>query len=141
MDAGEEVAGELVVARGDGAELLELAEEVLDQVARLVELFVVGARCHAIALGWDHRALAGGGKRLDHPGIGIERLVGDQRVSRQLRQKGVGAEQVVRLAGSEQEAKRIAERIDQRMDLRAQPAFAAADRLVLAGFFCAPALC
>ena len=141
MDAGEEVAGELVVARGDGAELLELAEEVLDQMARLVELLVVRPRRGAVALGRDHRELAGGGERLDHPGIGVERLVGDQGVGGKLGQEGVGAVQVVRLSRREQEADRVAERVDQSVDLGAQPAFAAADRLVRAGFFCAPALC
>lgn len=141
MDAGEEVAGELVVARGDGAELLELAEEVLDQVARFVERFVVGPRRRAAALGRDHRQLAGGGERFDHPGIGVECLVGNQRVGGKRGQEGVGTLQVVRLAGREQEADRVAERIDQGVDLGAQPAFAAADRLVFAGFFCAPALC
>ena len=37
MDGGEEVAGGLVVAVGDGPELLEFGEEVLDQVTCLVE--------------------------------------------------------------------------------------------------------
>ena len=33
MDSGEEVSGRFVVAGGDGAVLLELAEEILDEVA------------------------------------------------------------------------------------------------------------
>ena len=41
MDPGEEIAGGLVVAGCDGAELLEFREEVLDQVACLVEIPVV----------------------------------------------------------------------------------------------------
>lgn len=41
MDGGEKVARGLVVAAGNGAELLEFGEEVLDQVARLVEVAVV----------------------------------------------------------------------------------------------------
>ena len=40
VDSGEEIAGGFVVAGGDGAELFEFAEEVLDQVARLVEVAV-----------------------------------------------------------------------------------------------------
>jgi hypothetical protein len=35
MDGGEEIAGGLVEAGGDGAELLELGKEVFDQVSRL----------------------------------------------------------------------------------------------------------
>ena len=44
MDGGEEVAGGLVIAGGDGTELLEFGEEVLDQVARLIEVSVIVAR-------------------------------------------------------------------------------------------------
>ena len=37
VNGGEEISGGLVIAGGDGAELLEFAEEVFDQVARFVE--------------------------------------------------------------------------------------------------------
>jgi hypothetical protein len=53
----------------------------------------------------------------------------------------VGAEEVMRLAAGQEEADRVAECIHQGMDLGAQSAARAADRLVLAGFFWAPALC
>jgi hypothetical protein len=53
----------------------------------------------------------------------------------------VGADQVVSLATREKEIDRIAERIDDRMDLGAQSASRTTDRLVLAVFFLAPALC
>jgi hypothetical protein len=56
-------------------------------------------------------------------------------------QQVVGAIQVVRLAAGEKEGDRIAERIDDRMDFGAQPAARAADCLVFAVFFFAPALC
>ena len=45
------------------------------------------------------------------------------------------------LARSQEEADGVAQSIDQGMDLGAQPAFAAADRVILAVFFLAPALC
>jgi hypothetical protein len=45
------------------------------------------------------------------------------------------------LAAGQEEAKRIAERIDQCMDLGAQSAARAPDCLVFTGFFWAPALC
>jgi hypothetical protein len=38
-------------------------------------------------------------------------------------------------------ASRITKRVDGGVDFRAQSAFTAADRLVFAAFFCAPALC
>jgi hypothetical protein len=44
VDGSEEVLGGLVVAGCDGAELLESGEEVLDQMTRLVEIAVIGAR-------------------------------------------------------------------------------------------------
>ena len=53
----------------------------------------------------------------------------------------VGPDQVVCLAAGQEEAERIAERIDQCVDLGAQPTARAPDRLVLARFFLAPALC
>jgi hypothetical protein len=58
-----------------------------------------------------------------------------------LRQEHVGALRVMRLTAGQEEGKRIAQRIYQKMALRAQPAFAAPDRLAFAVFFCAPALC
>jgi hypothetical protein len=53
----------------------------------------------------------------------------------------VGANQVVRLAAGQMEADRIAERIDQSMDLGAQSAARAPDGLVFVVFFLTPALC
>ena len=53
----------------------------------------------------------------------------------------VGAEEIMRLAAGQGEIDRIAERVDESVDFGAQPAARAADRLVLAGFFWAPALC
>ena len=52
-----------------------------------------------------------------------------------------GAFQIMGLPRRQEEVQRIAQRIDQGMDFRAQSAFAAPDRLVFAVFFCAPALC
>ena len=40
---GHEVFSGFIVACGDTPELLEFSEEVLDQVARLVHVFVMGA--------------------------------------------------------------------------------------------------
>ncbi len=141
MDCGEEISGGFVVAGGDGAVLLELTEEVLDEVARLVSFFVVVALDFAVALGRDHDRLALCQQRLDHPFIGIEGLVRQQGPGRHIRQQRVGPLQIMGLARRQQEVQRIAQGIDKRMYLGAQPAFAAPDRLVFAVFFCAPALC
>ena len=53
----------------------------------------------------------------------------------------VGASQIVCLAAGQEEAQRITQGIDQGMNLGAQPSPGAADGLVLADFFLAPALC
>ena len=44
LNAGEENLGELVVTRGDGAEMFELVEEPLDEIAFAVEGEVALAR-------------------------------------------------------------------------------------------------
>ena len=51
-----------------------------------------------------------------------------------MRQQRISRGQVVRLSWRQQEAQRIAERLDQRMDLGAQTAGAAAKCLVLTFF-------
>lgn len=141
MDSGEEIGSGLIVASCDGPEALEATVEVLDEMAGLVDLFVVRAGLFAVALRGDDAGLAGGLERLDEALVGIEGFVGQQGVSLHVRQQGVGALQVVGLARRQEEADRIAQSIDQGMDLGAQPAFASADRLIFAVFFLAPALC
>ena len=49
--------------------------------------------------------------------------------------------EVMRFTAGQEKAERIAERIDQCVDLGTQSAARAPDRLVLASFFWAPALC
>src|SRR5690349_11840273 len=133
--------GPLVVASGDRPVLLQLGEEILDQVACFVEVLVVGARLLAVRLGRDHRGLAGLLQGSEHALLGVERLVGDQRGRGQVRQQRLRTLQVVRLPRREGEAGRVAERVHERMDLGAQAAAAAPDRLVAAPFLTAPALC
>src|SRR3954447_21364205 len=134
--------GALVVAGRDGPVLLQFGEEVLDQVAGLVEVLAVRARLLAVRLGRDHGRLAGPRERPEHAFLGVERLVGDQHGSGEVGQQSIGTFEVVRLPRREGEAGRVAERVDQGVDLRAQAAFAAPDRLVAsAAFLGAPALC
>src|SRR3546814_3813089 len=69
----------LVVARGDAAELLDLLEEVLDQMAPFVHLLIVGDGAGAAGVREDHgerAALVQGGSQ----GVAVEGLVGDQGV-------------------------------------------------------------
>jgi len=75
VNCGEEISGGFVVARCDGAILLEFAEEVLDQMARLVGVLIEIALDLAVALGRDHDRLSPCQQRFDHPFVGIEGFV------------------------------------------------------------------
>jgi hypothetical protein len=90
----------------------------------------------AAARGSRSRASASNAPRLRRG-----KLIGDQRIGRHLGQKVVCSDKVVRFTAGQEKAERITERVDQCMDLGAQSAARAPDRLVLAGFFLAPALC
>src|SRR3954462_12294104 len=141
VNAGQEASCGLVVAGGNGPELLELGEEVLDQMPGLVEVFVKGARRLAAFARWDDRRLAGLGQRLEYPLVGIEGFVGNECLGLKLREQRIGSGQIVLLTAGEMKAGRIAERIHQGVDLGGQPALAAADGLIIAQFLGAPAAC
>src|SRR5215212_1063215 len=141
VNAGQEASSGLVIAGGDGPELLELGEEVLDQMPGFLEVFVKGARCLPGIPRWDHGCLAGLGQRFEHPLIGIERLVGNERLGLKLWEQRIGSSQVVRLTTGEMKPGWIAECIHQGVDLGGQPALATADRLVWPSFLGAPAAC
>ena len=135
MDDREEVSGGLVVACGNSSVLLELAEEVLHQVARFVHFFVVEALKLSITLGRNDELFSCRKQRFDDTLIGIGSLVCQQGVGLHLGQKQVGTLQIMGLPRSQEEGQRIAKGIDHGMDFRAQSAFAAPDRLVFAVFF------
>jgi hypothetical protein len=141
MDCGEEISSGFVVAGRDSAEFLEVAEEVLNEMTRLESRFVVGALVYTIAPGWDYGSFPRCAKRVDHTLIGVECFVCQQRVSLHPRQQRVGAFQIMGFARGQKEGEWIAQGVNQRVDFGAQPAVAGPDRLVLAVFFWAPALC
>jgi hypothetical protein len=119
VDCGKEISRGFVIAGGDRTILLEFAEEVLDEVTRLVEVFVVLALDWAVGSWRDHDRLSAREQRLDHPLVGIEGFVCQQSIGRHVRQQRVGTFQIMGLAGREFEPQRIAQRIDQRMNLGA----------------------
>ena len=141
MDCGEEISGGFVVACRDSAELLEVAEEVFNEMTCLENRFVVGTLVSAIAPGWDHGSFSRCAKRVDHTLISVECFVCQQSVGLHLRQQRVGAFQIMGFARGQKEGEWIAQGVNQSVDLGAQPAVAGPDRLVLAIFFLAPALC
>jgi len=135
MDAGEEVSGGLVIAGRDRSVLLELAIEVLHEVARLVQFPVVRALNLSIAFGRNDELFSFRKQRPDDAFIGIESLVCQQSVGLHLGQKHVGTLQIMGLPRGQEEGQRIAKGVDHGMDFGAQSAFAAPDRLVFAVFF------
>ena len=54
MDHGCEAFVRFVIARGDSAEFLDFAEEILDQMSPLVHLEVAGNADRPVGLGRDH---------------------------------------------------------------------------------------
>lgn len=131
MDGGQEIPGGFVVARRDCAELLEFAEEILDQVALFVEFAIELAGCQAVWSRRDYGRFASRRQWVEYAAIGIKGAICDQQVGGHMRQQRISPGQVVRLSRGQQEAQRLAQRVDQRMDLRAQTAAAAAKCLVL----------
>jgi len=137
VERGEEIPRGLIVARrdGDGAELFEFAEEILDLVARLVErLIELAGRC-SVLLRRDDGGFSGSGQRLEDAIVGILGFVGDQDLGGHLRQQRIGAGEIMGLSRGQQEAQRIAERVDQGMDFGAQSALATADRFIIVFFW------
>ena len=141
MEHGEEVSGGFVVAGGEAAEVLELVEAALDDVAGAVEHRVEASAPRAA--GGEHGdvdAAALGAGEVGEPG-GVVTLVGDQRApaQRAVDQAARGGD-VVDLAGGQREPQRQAAAVDQRVQLGGQPAARAADRLG-PPFLRAPAAC
>jgi hypothetical protein len=72
VDGGEEISGGFVVAGGDRPELLELAEEILDQMALFVEFAIEFTRRQPVWPGWDYGGFASRRQRVEDAAIGIE---------------------------------------------------------------------
>ena len=126
---GEAVVG-FVVACGDATELLEIAEEILDQMAPLVHGEVAGDVTRPVGLGRDD----GDGASVVQLGadpVDVEGLVGKQGVEVDVGDQRRDADAVVTLTRQQDEARQSAERIDQRHDLGRQPAARSADGLIL----------
>jgi hypothetical protein len=98
MDGGEEVGPGLIVTGGDGSELLEPGEEVLDQMAKLEEVSIVIAAGVPIGPGRNDGDLASRSERFDHPLVGVECLVADQDVGLHGGQQMIGTGQIMLLA-------------------------------------------
>jgi len=128
VNASEESLGELVVSSGDGPELLERVEEAFDQIALAAEREIARARGFSVGFGWDNRgdrSIVQGGDE----GVRVEGLVGDQGAGIDGFDQRFGASEIMILAQAEHYLDRIAERIDERVDLCGQSAAGSADGL------------
>jgi len=120
---------QLVIARGDRSILLELGKEILNQMPRFVQLLVVFTRVLAVALRRNHPAFALLLESLNHPLVRIISFVGSHRIGLNVFPQHIKSVKVIRLPRHQVEARGIAQRIDGRMNLGTQSAFAATNGL------------
>src|SRR4051812_15536443 len=73
-----EVPCQLIVARRDGAEMFELAEEIFDEVSGFVKLPIVISGCSTLALGRNDGLDSGLFQRLNDPVVSVVGFVGSE---------------------------------------------------------------
>jgi hypothetical protein len=140
VDRSGEAGVGLVVSSGDPAELsLSRWKKFFGQVTPFVHLGVARDRRFAVRLrrndGQGASFIESGAQ-----GVLVERLVGDESIKTDARYKRLDPDAIVPLARQQDEARQIAQRIDERDDLGRQPAARPADGLILSPPF-APAPC
>ena len=140
MQAGEEIARSFFVAGGDASELFDELKETLDEVAFGVEGEVAIASGLAVRL-WRDDRLDGAHFEALNKAVGIVALVAEEGFGRHFSREGLSLGDVVDLAAGEAERQRVAESVDDHMDLGGQAASRAAYGLVETPFLRAPALC
>ena len=140
MQAGEEIARSFFVAGGDASELFDELKETLDEIALGVEGEVAIARDLAIRFWRDDRLDGAHFEALDE-GVGIVAPVAEEGFGGRFSREGLSLGDVVDLAAGEAERQRVAQSVDDHMDLGGQAAARAAYGLVEPPFLSAPALC
>ena len=103
MQEGEKVVRIAVVARGDAAELLELVDSSLDEIAVLVEVRIEGAWAGAAFSGWDNSFGPAGFDSIEK-GTTVVALIGNHPTRRETRNQIGGLCDVVELAAGQDEA-------------------------------------
>lgn len=140
MQAGEEIARSFFVAGGDASELFDELKETLDEIAFGVEGEVAIACDLAVRLWRDDRLDGSPFEGLDE-GVGVVALVAEEGFGLHFGGEGFSLGDVVDLAAGEAERQRVAQGIDDHMDLGGRAAARAAYGLVETPFLRAPALC
>jgi hypothetical protein len=139
MQAGEEIARGFFVAGRDASELFEELKETLDEVAFGVEGEVTIARDLAVRL-WRDDRLDGSHFEAFDEGVGVVALVAEEGFGLHSSGEGFSLGDVVDLAAGETEGQRIAQGVDDHMDLGGRATARAAYGLVETPFLRAPAL-
>ena len=140
MQACEKVASGFFVAGGDASELLDELKETLDEVAFGVEGEVAIARDLAIRFWRDDRLDSPDFEALDKA-VCVVAFVAEEGVGLHFSREGFSLGDVMDLAAGEAERQRVAQGVDDHMDLGGRTAARAAYGLVEAPFLRAPALC
>lgn len=140
MQAGEEISCGFFVSGRDASELFDELKETLDEVAFGVKGVVAIARDLAIRFWRDDRLDRPDFEAL-HKAVGVVAFVAEEGFGLHFSREGLGLGDVVNLAAGEAERQRIAQGVDDHMDLGGQAAARAAYGLVEAPFLRAPALC
>src|SRR5215218_1003431 len=115
-------------AQGNALELLQLAEEVLDQVPPFVHLGVEGERRRAARVLRNHD-LGAALVQVRDDLVAVERRVGDQRPKGEPVDERRHADRVEPLSRQKHKAHEVAERVRERQDFGGQAAFGAANSL------------
>jgi hypothetical protein len=139
-EGGEEVARELIVACGDTAEMFDLVEEALDEVALSIEVRIDGSSDLDVALGGDVGGGAAAGEEFDD-GPRAVAAVGDGVAGRPQSLDQAGQGRLVRgLARRQEETNGQAAIIDDGVELGGQSSTRTANGVIRAPFF-PPAAC
>lgn len=124
---------ELVVSRRDASELLDSANESLDQVATVVQMSIEYTRVESMGA-WRNDRLAFLLSNGGNEGVRIVAFVGNDALRRLLLDQRASQFNVGNLAGGEYHPQRIAQGVHGRVHVGAQPAAQAAD-VLLTSFF------
>lgn len=139
VDHGGEAWISLFIACGDASKALHLTEEIFDEMTPLVFVPVMrGMPTAALAKRNDGLNMSPR-QALAQP-VGVERLVADQGQTVDASHKSIEAGDVMTIARQQHETDQIAERIDDRRDLRRPATARFADGLFLSPPF-APVPC
>ena len=140
MEGGEEIARGFFVAGRDTSELFDKLKEALDQVALGVEGEVAIARDLTVRF-WRNDRLDGAHVEALDEGVGVIALVAEEGFGRHFSREGFSLGDVVDLPASQAKRQRVAQGVDDHMDLGGGAAARAAYGLVETPFLRAPALC